>query len=43
MIHIFRKVLGSAFKRLMCRHYWVYSRSRGRLYCLNCKATRRVP
>jgi hypothetical protein len=31
------------FKRLLCRHHWHYSRSRSRLYCPTCDATRRVP
>jgi len=31
------------FERLLCRHHWVYSRKRTRLYCPSCHATRRVP
>ncbi len=31
------------FQRLLCRHHWVYSRKRTRLYCPSCHATRRVP
>lgn len=30
-------------RRLFCRHRWFYSRTRSRLFCPHCSATRRVP
>lgn len=39
----FDPILKNPFKQFLCRHRWFYSRTRDRLYCPDCKATRRVP